>query len=514
MLEKSLLQGQISCCRKHTSKYMGTEETAAVPSVVSTPTYDALQVFFFVDVPGFQLSCKYTLNTRVLKGCLSHESSWRESPLIIAVKPAQTCSLEELPQHLLQNVLHECWSSRPKQRPASAEVRHVLQLQGVCRRFSRLLLEQPLLLELDFSNTLLGDRHLHWLASPAWANRVEALTLYGWEGQTCHGKGCLLEQVRRTGADPASRQLHQGPRQGHDALLRLLRVLANQQGALQRLHGVPSKHGYSTEWCGRVPPPVDLSMFKLTHAGITCTYFETELKPTQLPRLPPTLVSLQYCINRADVSMFRGTPCLPQCVSGTLLDAARVLPSLAHISFTGNLSGVDAEVLPADGVERITIATEHKLSMFTWLHDREGLVRKSLFSKAQTVHLLARELELWPDGDDYEFESYDWAQFDVHDVDAMPRFFCPDTLNEAVIVTRSAFPVYKVFGGVDLWGWRLVMRILIAARASLFAFEVRDDAGDKCVAWRRWPPQGTPAHEAAARLHAEAVRWASEGDED
>ena len=81
-------------------------------------------------------------------------------------------------------------------------------------------------------------------------------------------------------------------------------------------------------------------------------------------------------------------------------------------------------------------------------------------------------------------------------------------------MTRSAFPVIKELNdGAPIWGWRLVMRTLIAARAHLFAIEVSDAADGKRSAWRRWPPQGTPAHEAAARLHAEAVRWAGEMDD-
>ena len=408
----------------------------------------------------------------------------------------QACSLDKLDGYLLGNILHQSWTLRAKQRPASAEVRHALQLQCVCRRFSRLLLEQPLLLELEFSDTLLGERHLQWLASPAWANRVEALTLYGWKGQACDGEGRLLEQDLRTGTDPASRELNQSQCKRSDALLRLLRVLANQQGALQRLHGVPCMY----KWRGKDTPRVDLSMFKLTHAGIACSYSDTHLEPIELPA---TLVSLQYSMWKntgQDLSMYGGIHSPLQYIAGTLLDATRVLPNLSHICFTGGVLGIDADSLPATGVERITIAAEQ--SLYFAIRDKpghKGLVHEDLFHKAQAVHVLTGKVTFLACADELE----------VPYLDALPQFFCPDTLNEAVIVTRGAFPVID---RATRGGWRLVVRTLITARARLFAFEVSDAAGEMRAAWRRWPPQGTPAHEAAARLHAEAVRWAGEMD--
>ncbi len=403
----------------------------------------------------------------------------------------QACSLDKLDNYLLGNVLHQCWSLRAKQRPASAEVRHVLQLQCVCRRFSCLLLEQPLLLELDFSDTLLGERHLQWLASPAWANRVEALTLYGWKGQAYDRERRSLEQNLRSGTDPASRELNQDPGERPDTLSRLLCVLANQEGALQRLHGVPGEH----KWRGIDTPPVDLSMFKLTHAGIACAYFYTRLA---IIKLPATLVSLQYCLwvnTGQDLPVYSGRASRPQYIAGTLLDATRMPPNLSHVCFTGGVTGINA-------FESMTIAAERYLS-FTIFHYHTCPVQEDMFHKAQTVHVLAGEKLLLLHADESE----------VPVLDALPQFFCPQTLNEAVIVMRGAFPVVHALDEyAPKWGWRLVMRTLIAARARLFAFEVRDAADEKRVAWRRWPPQGTPAHEAAARLHAEAVRWAGEMD--
>ena len=240
-------------------------------------------------------------------------------------------------------------------------------------------------------------------------------------------------------------------------------------------------------------PRVDLSMFKLTHAGMACSYSDTHLDPI---KLPATLVSLQYSMwvnTGQDLSMYGGIDSLPQYIPGTL----------SHICFTGGVTSVGAESLPAAGVERITIAAEQYLWFMIW-HDDKGLVQEDLFHKAQTVHLRTGEVLLIPHADESE----------VPDLDSLPHFFCPKTLNEAVLVTRSAFPVIReLTDRAPVWSWRLVMRTLIAARARLFAFEVSDAADEKRVAWRRWPPQGTPAHEAAARLHAEAVRWAGEMDD-
>ena len=47
---------------------------------------------------------------------------------------------------------------RPRPRAASEEVRHALQLRGLSRGVSALLRARPLLLDLDFSGTLMCRR--------------------------------------------------------------------------------------------------------------------------------------------------------------------------------------------------------------------------------------------------------------------------------------------------------------------------------------------------------------------
>lgn len=56
---------------------------------------------------------------------------------------------------------------------------------------------------------------------------------------------------------------------------------------------------------------------------------------------------------------------------------------------------------------------------------------------------------------------------------------------------------------------------MICERGNRFAFEIHRREVEcymrytyLCIAWRRWPPQGTRAHKAAAELHSQAAIWA------
>ena len=189
----------------------------------------------------------------------------------------------DIPDHLLYTVLATAWSVRPRQRTASAEVRHALQLRGLSRGVSKLLQAQPLPLDLDFSGVLLSAQHLAWLASPEWTNNMEALTLHGWRGQVCRGDGSVLEEgLSEEVVDVAS------------PLLAVL--LANQRCALKSLCGLPLKLCDS----GVLPTKpdyfqhADLSSLNLLHLGVTVTTDgdEPELEPL---RLPQSLTSLVCC---------------------------------------------------------------------------------------------------------------------------------------------------------------------------------------------------------------------------
>ena len=188
----------------------------------------------------------------------------------------QACSSQELPQlpnNLMQTVLAMSWSARPRPRTASEEVRHALQLRGLSRGISKLLQAQPLLLDLNFKDTLLSPKHLKWLASPAWTKCVEALTLFGWEGDSCSGDGGVLVK---------------GLCEEKEEMYKLLDVLhPNQRRSLKCLFGAPLLLG--------PPGPsnfhhADISGFSITDLGVNCV--TGMLVP---PRLPPTLTSIICC---------------------------------------------------------------------------------------------------------------------------------------------------------------------------------------------------------------------------
>ena len=99
----------------------------------------------------------------------------------------QQPSLEGLPDVLLHKILCIIWDTRPAS-DASSEVQLALSLQCVSRRFQQVLRAHPLQLRLDFSNTRLAERHLAWLALPAWKDHVASLTLYNWLAPACEAR--------------------------------------------------------------------------------------------------------------------------------------------------------------------------------------------------------------------------------------------------------------------------------------------------------------------------------------
>jgi len=106
------------------------------------------------------------------------------------------------------------------------EVQHALLLEGLSRRFTRVLRADPLRLRLDFSDTRLARRHLAWLALPSWTDRVEALTLYNWPAPASEERSRnFLDPSLCTHSDVVS------------PLLAVLRIF--QRASLRQLLGMP-----------------------------------------------------------------------------------------------------------------------------------------------------------------------------------------------------------------------------------------------------------------------------------
>jgi hypothetical protein len=211
------------------------------------------------------------------------------------------------------------WDARPASE-ASSEVQLALSLQRLSRRFQRVLRAYPLQLHLDFSNMQLAERHLAWLALPAWKDHVTSLTLYNWLAPACEARS-------RNFLDP-------GLCAENNVVSPLLTVLhANQRGSLRQLLGMPlCLGGVRTE-----PLPdysgmsldqfisslhftrhVDLCTFHLIHLGISGGYNDA----IQFDKLPQTMAclyrpahreaSVQFWLScaaaQAEIIVFGGSP--------------------------------------------------------------------------------------------------------------------------------------------------------------------------------------------------------------
>ncbi len=182
------------------------------------------------------------------------------------------------------------WDARTASE-ASSEVQLALSLQCLSRRFQQVLRAHPLPLRLDFSNMQLAERHLAWLALPAWKDNVTLLTLYNWLAPACEGRS-------RKFLDPGLCT--------DDVVSPLLTVLlANQRGSLRQLLGMPLRVGgvctepppdssgmsdeQSVDFLQRTPH-VDFSAFHLTHLGVSGG-FDDDIEFNVLPQM---MISLSY----------------------------------------------------------------------------------------------------------------------------------------------------------------------------------------------------------------------------
>jgi len=219
-----------------------------------------------------------------------HSNLLQASVCALQAQLRQQPSLEGLPDVLLHRIMCIVWDARPASE-ASSEVQLALSLQCLSRRFQRVLRAHPLQLRLDFSTMLLAERHLAWLALPAWKDHVTSLTLYNWLAPACEGRSWSF--------------LDSGLCADNDVVSPLLTVLhANQRGSLRQLLGMPLRLGGVME-----PPPdhvvmsrdqymeslpctphVDLSAIHLTHLGISGGFGDE----IHFDKLPQTLVRLLY----------------------------------------------------------------------------------------------------------------------------------------------------------------------------------------------------------------------------
>jgi hypothetical protein len=393
--------------------------------------------------------------------------------------------LEGLPNVLLHKILCIVWDSRPASE-ASSEVQLALSLQCLSRRFQQVLRAHPLQLRLDFSDRQLAQRHLAWLALPAWKDHVASLSLYNWLAPACEGRS-------RNVLDP-------GLCAQSDVVSPLLTVLrANQRGSLRRLQGMPLRLG------GVRPPPdysvmsrdqireslprmplVDLSAFHLTHLGVSgglCDVF-------QLSKLPQIVVSLVYraAYTEADVGF-----------SPSFAAAEVQLPNLAGVTVGGGSPVIDLTCSRVLDGWHATIEG-NRVSMIVWSAGHFPTLPRSTLAGTREVRINANYIQIF---------CMSRAGEEELGLEALVDLLCPPCLESMELISGCDYPkIRQHLGQHEIPdAWRLVIGKMMSAYGSKFAFQV--DAGlPKRAAWRCWPLPGTQEYDAACRLHAEARTWA------
>ena len=415
-----------------------------------------------------------------------HSHLLQASVCALQAQLLQQPSLEGLPDVLLHRILCIVWDARPAS-DASSEVLLALSLQCVSRRFQQVLRAHPLQLRLDFSNTQLANRHLVWLALPAWKDHVTSLTLYNWLAPACEARS------RNFLASSLCAE--------NDVVSPLLTVLlANQRGSLRQLLGMPLRLGGVKEAAEPMPdrasmsfdqfikstrlqyvPPVDLSTFHLTHLGVPVGYIDA----LQFDKLPQTMVSLAY----------------------------RAAHGGAHVSFwlPGAAAWVDVNVSGGS----LVVDLKRSRALDGWHANIEGV----------SVLMVVRSLGLYPPSQHSMFTGMKEVRIHTRRVtiyyfphageekmmmDMVLDLLCPPCLVSMEIISGSAYPTIGEFPGQHNIpnGWRAMMLKMMDAHERQFAFEI-DDGLRKRAAWRRWPARGTQEHDAACRLHQAARNWAA-----
>jgi len=315
---------------------------------------------------------------------------------------------------------------------------------------------------------------------------VTLLTLYNWRVPACEARS-------RNALDP-------GLCSKKDVISPLLTVLhANQHGSLRQLLGMPLRlAGVRMEPLPQLPddtssmsidhmsdllqytPHVNLSALDLTHLGVSGGLGDN----INFDELPQTLVSLSYraavteanvgfsqpcTAAMADVSAFGGSPAVDFTRSGTL--------DSWHANVEGRSVHMDAVTGP------------------------HPILPCRTYTGTRDVRIAARDVSMC---------HYSCAgEQKIGLEEAFLDLLCPPCMESMDIKSGRDYPtVGQSPGQHDIPdAWRLLMRQMMSAYGSKYAFQI-DDGAAKRAAWRRWPAPGTHEHGAARRQHEEAINWA------
>jgi hypothetical protein len=292
---------------------------------------------------------------------------------------------------------------------------------------------------------------------------------------------------------------------------RLPRGLFARHGrSLLRLSGVPLRLVSTLD--PSAPPALDLSGLRLTTLGLDCTVRKADrrrdiwLAPGFLPQ---SLVELEL----------RGVGTVGQALLFDMGWAAHPAlrpearpPALQRVSVSGRSR------MQLDGLALLQgLATAPALSVES---GRSHLaVHARVLERVRSLHLRGAPVCLDCSARRGQAER-------------LARSVCPPGLQsvtleavakKSVLIWFEINPYALSLGYTDAadalpHSFRAVLRTLLERRAGRFAFEVGVLPGDRSalqrLAWRAWPPRGSPAWTTAAEAHARAAAWADEPDPD
>lgn len=281
--------------------------------------------------------------------------------------------------------------------------------------------------------------------------------------------------------------------------------LASQAGSLRILRNVPMRL-VSTD-----PGALNLSALQLTELQFSCVgrdAIDHELRPQSLPS---TLTSLTVRIGRDyvdgsdsdsdDEIVDYADGCDELTYLQRVFDQAVELPALravevscVHPEYLEGMLTLDSQQFCRPGLRTTVKLDSVVLYLGGWLGvgacSASGGVSGSY--RGASLHVTADTVEV------------EWLG--AHDT--LPGALCPDVLQEGVLDAKWLVIRSGQRGGKERT-LQSTLRLLLAQRASEFAFSVTAKVTRKVLSWQRWPPAGSAAWQQASAKHEEAVAWAA-----
>jgi len=384
----------------------------------------------------------------------------------------QAIGILQLPEELLRKVIALSWAARPEWS-AAEEVHHAVELHSVCRALRASLRAQRLPLVLDFGDAPLTPCQRAWLTRWVTVGVIVSLAFHHHDWRATINT--VIKQHCRT-----LRQLVDVP--------------------LQCLAVLKKRHA----------PAVDLSSARaLTHLQVWCSWGNpcSMTNPVRdarfylFPRsLPPCVTQLELVAAKDDVlpAMEWVTP------------PAEPLPQLQRILVTGVEGGTWPRQVAVGRLPLVRgLAAPPALAVFDINHG--VYIHADLFLHVSSLYVECRDIIML-----HPAQEGGTGLF-------VPSM-CSPALKSVVLDTYGRRPCVLLrptpLGDDELMlgSPRAVLRAMLRQYSARFAFEVRgtwetapsdDYEVVQHLAWRVWPPPGSPEWQAAAAAHAQAEACAS-----